>query len=90
MTNPTISLSAFRASATKLLDDIHRTGGSLVLTQNGAATAVVQDIETYEAQKKALLMLKLMAQGEADIRAGKLTSQDDAFDALDAELDAME
>ncbi len=86
MSEQIISLSQFRSSATQLLNDIHKSGTLLVLTQNGSATAVVQDIETYQAQKNALVMLKLLAQGEADVREGRVQSQEQVFADLEAEL----
>lgn len=86
MSERIISLSQFRTSATPLLSEIHDSGASLILTQNGSATAVVQDIATYEAQKNALILLKLLAHGEADIREGRTVSQDQVFADLEAEL----
>ena len=61
-------------------------GASLILTQNGSATAVVQDIETYNKHQQALLMLKLIAQGEADIENDRLHDQEEVFSQLEAEL----
>ena len=78
-TGPIISLSEFKARAAQLLDQINASGQEIVLTQNGSATAVVQDYASYHELKEALAMMKLMVQGEADIRAGRLAPQAQMF-----------
>ena len=78
-TGPVISLSEFKAKAAQLLDQINASGQEIVLTQNGSATAVVQDYASYHGLKEALVMMKLMVEGEADIRAGRLTPQAEVF-----------
>ena len=39
----------------------------------------VQDFDAHERQRNALLMLKLMVQGEADVQAGRTASQARVF-----------
>ncbi|MFD0723996.1 type II toxin-antitoxin system Phd/YefM family antitoxin [Lysobacter brunescens] len=86
MSDPIISLSDFKADASQWLKRLQDASESVVLTQNGRASAVVQSFESYQRQQQALLMLKLMAQGEADLRDGRLTPQAEAFDALRARI----
>jgi hypothetical protein len=38
----------------------------------------LQDVESYERQRRALLMLKLVAQGEADYAAGRTLTDTEA------------
>lgn len=86
MSDPIISLSDFKADASQWLKRLQDASESVVLTQNGRASAVVQSFESYQRQQQALLMLKLMAQGEADLRDGRVTQQADAFDMLRARI----
>jgi prevent-host-death family protein len=79
MTDPIISLSDFKSDASQWLKRLQEESEAVVLTQNGRASAVVQSYETFQRQQQALLMLKLLAQGEADIAAGHLIPQEDAF-----------
>ncbi len=58
----------------------------VVLTQRGAASAVVQDYESHQRLQDALLMLKLMVQGEIDISAGRTTPQDEVFRYIRGQL----
>jgi len=44
----------------------------LVITQNGEAKAVVQDVATYEETQETLALLKILALGNTEIEAGKV------------------
>ncbi len=81
-----VSLSEFKAKAAQMLDAIRTTDHDIVLTQNGAASAVVQDYESHQRLQAALAMMKLMAQGEADIKAGRATPQTRVFSAFKKRL----
>ncbi len=82
MSDPIISLSDFKSDASQWLKRLQEASDAVVLTQNGRASAVVQSYETYQRQQQALLMLKLLAQGEADIAAGRLIPQEEVFAKL--------
>jgi len=77
-----INLSEFKSDASRLLREIQGGSEPLVLTQNGKARAVVEDYDTHRRRQEALLLLKLMVQGETDVQYGKLTAQDKVFSAL--------
>ena len=59
---------------------------SASLTQHGTASAVVQDFQTHQRLQEALLMLKLMAQGEADIPAERTTARERVFADMRARM----
>ncbi len=86
MSDPIISLSDFKSDASQWLKRLQEDSGSVVLTQNGRASAVVQSYETFQRQQQALLMLKLLAQGEADIAAGRTIPQEDVFERMEKRL----
>lgn len=90
MSDPIISLSDFKADASQWIKRLQDASDAVVLTQNGRASAVVQSFESYQRQQQALLMLKLATQGEADIRAGRLTTQDAVFARLRERIAAGE
>lgn len=81
-----VSLSEFKARAAQMLAEMKAAEKQIILTQRGAASAVVQDFDAHERQRNALLMLKLMVQGEADIQAGRMVSQDRVFAEIRARL----
>ena len=83
-----VSLSEFKAKAAQMLREMKSSEQVVVLTQRGAASAVVQDYASHQRLQDALLMLKLMVQGEIDISAGRTTPQDDVFRNIKGQLTA--
>ena len=67
-------ISYFKANAAEIIRDLAEVREPMVITQNGEATAVIQDIASYEATQETLALLKLLAMGNADIEAGRTVS----------------
>ncbi len=86
MPTAVVSLSEFKARAAQMLAEMKAAEKEIVLTQRGAASAVVQDFEAHQRLQNALLMLKLMVQGEVDVQQGRTTSQNRVFAELKARL----
>ena len=55
------SISYLKANAADLIDEINRNQKTFVITQNGEAKVVVQDIKLYEKTQETLAILKLLA-----------------------------
>lgn len=83
-------ISYIKANAAEILEQVNETHRPIYVTQNGEARAVLLDTESYEKMKKALGLLKLLTQGESDIAAGKVLSQEDFFSGLDRDLDIIQ
>lgn len=49
---------------------------------------MLQDIESYEQTQRAIGLLKLVAQGEEDVRAGTTVPQDEMFGQVRRRLKA--
>lgn len=77
-----------KAKAADLLKQINETHRPVIITQNGEPKAVLQDPESYENMRNAIGILKLISQGEEDIRSGKTKSQEEVFQGIDAILKA--
>ena len=77
-------ISYLKAHAAKIIRDLAAQPGTLVITQNGQAKAVVQDIDTYEQTQESLAMLKLLAQSQRSVEAGKHKPLKKAFADLAA------
>lgn len=75
-----------KARIAAILQQINRTHRPLVITQNGQPMAVLQDAETYERTKAAIGLLKLISQGEADVRAGRTVRQERLFARIEGKL----
>ncbi len=66
------SITYLKSRAADLLSQINETGRPVIITQNGAPRGVLQDPAAYEAMKETIAMLKLVAMGEADVRARRV------------------
>ncbi|WIW90947.1 type II toxin-antitoxin system Phd/YefM family antitoxin (plasmid) [Sphingobium sp. V4] len=64
-------ISYLKANAAEVLLDLAERREPLVITQNGEAKAVIQDVATFEETQEALALLKLLAIGNQDIEAGR-------------------
>lgn len=79
-------ITYMKTHSAELVDLASKTGRPVVITQSGRASVVVQDIKSYERQRDALLLLKLLAQGVEDAEAGRVTEQDKMFARLERKL----
>lgn len=59
-----------------MLDTLRETSVPYVITQNGEAAAVLVDPVEYDRMLEAIEMLKLIRQGESEIRNGRVLSVD--------------
>ena len=65
-------ISYLKAHAAEIMRTLAAQGGPLVITQNGEAKAVVQDIRSYEQTQETLALLKILALGSRQIEAGQV------------------
>jgi len=77
-----------KSKAADILLQINETHRPVIITQNGEPRAVLQDPESYERMKSAIGLMKLLAQGEEDVRKGRTTDQDEMFGRLESKLRA--
>jgi prevent-host-death family protein len=54
----------------------------MVITQNGEAKAVIQDVKSYEETQETMALLKILALGNEQIKSGKVTVASDAIAKL--------
>jgi hypothetical protein len=62
----------------------------MVITQNGEPRGVLQDPESYDNMRKAIGLLKLMCQGEEEIKQGNAKAQDQVFTDIEKMLAQQE
>ena len=63
----------------ELVREVNEEGRTVTITQNGEAKVVVMDVDTYDRWRAAMALLKALAQGEADVEAGRTVKQVEAF-----------
>lgn len=65
-------ISYLKANAAEVLAHLAEQREPLVITQNGEAKAVLQDIASYEETQETLALLKILALGRQQEAAGKV------------------
>jgi prevent-host-death family protein len=63
-------ISYLKAHAAEIVRTMGEQGAPLVITQNGEAKVVLQDIESYEQTQETMALLKILALGNRQIEAG--------------------
>lgn len=69
-------ISYLKANSAEIIRELGDGAPPLIITQNGEAKAVLQDIADYEQMRETMALLKLLAMSEADIAAGRVRSVD--------------
>jgi prevent-host-death family protein len=72
-----------KSRAADLLKQINETRRPVIITQNGEPKAVLQDPKSFEDMRKAIGILKLISQGEEDIKKGKIKTQEEVFNNIE-------
>lgn len=67
-------ISYLKANAAEILTKLAEQRVPLVITQNGEAKAVLQDVASFEETQETLALLKLLALGTQDVDAGRVKS----------------
>ncbi|MQA89773.1 MAG: type II toxin-antitoxin system prevent-host-death family antitoxin [Gemmatimonas sp.] len=75
-------ISYLKSHAAEVLRTLRERREPLVITQNGEAKAVIQDLESYEETQETLALLKILAMGNRDIEEGRTSPVEDAVARL--------
>lgn len=71
-------VTVLKTRSAELIRRARESGQPVIITQNGRATAVLQDVESFQRQRHALLLLKAMVQGDQAYREGHAVSHSEA------------
>jgi prevent-host-death family protein len=72
-------ISYLKANAVQVLRNLAINQRPLLITQNGEAAAVLQDVQSFEKNQEMMALLKILALGNAQIEKGQVTSATKAF-----------
>ncbi len=82
-------ISYLKAHASELIREITTSQQTLVVTQNGEAKVVIQDIRSYERMQETLALLKILTRSKQNISRGQSKSVDASFNNLDKRITAF-
>jgi prevent-host-death family protein len=67
-------ISYLKANAAEVLHELDDSREPLIITQNGEAKAVIQDIKSFEEAQETLALLKILALGDRQIAENRVVS----------------
>ena len=65
-------ISYLKAHASEIVRNLSREREPLIITQNGEAKVVIQDVASYEQTQEMMALLKILALGNRQIEEGKV------------------
>lgn len=75
-------ISYLKAHAAEVLSHLTEEREPLIITQNGEAKVILQDIATFEETQETLALLKILALGNQDLAAARVKSAADVVARL--------
>lgn len=79
-------ISYLKERTAAVVKEITESRTPMIITQNGEATFVVQDIRSFEQMQQSMALLKILALGQRQIERGHFTDADGFFAELDKEV----
>jgi len=79
-------ISFLKSKTADVINSVNENRQPIIITQNGEAKAVIQDIKSYESLRNSISLLKLIIQGEEDIQNGNVIPQGEMFENLEKKL----
>ncbi len=83
-------ISHFKAHASEVVREIVATHNPVVITLNGEAKAIIQDIREYEKDRESLALLKILALSRKSANEGSVRPVDEAFASVRRQIEAIE
>lgn len=75
-------ISYLKANAAEVMNKLTESRSPLIITQNGEAKAVIQDIASYEQTQETMALLKILALGQQQVNEGHVTPVKDVVQRL--------
>jgi prevent-host-death family protein len=77
-------ISYLKANTAEILRRMAERREPIIVTQNGVAKAVIQDVASYEQTQETMALLKILALGNRQIEQGKVVPANVAIKRLRA------
>ncbi len=77
-------ISYLKAHAAEIIRNLSKVKEPLIITQNGEAKVILQDIESYEQTQETMALLKILALGNRQVEEGKVKPASEAIKSLRA------
>lgn len=75
-------VTTLKRQATKILAELHESKEPVLITEHGRPSAYLVDAQDYEMMQRRMKIMEGIARGEADIRAGRVYTNEEAKERL--------
>lgn len=72
-------ISYLKTHASEVIRDVAENQKTLLITHNGEAKVILQDVKVYEKTQESIALLKILAMSGKEIKKGKFKSMENAF-----------
>ncbi len=83
-------ISYLKGDANVILSELHSSHQPVIVTQDGQAKAVLQDIETYEDTQESIAILKMLSMSNQSKKLGNYKSVNTTFSDIRNQIDQSE
>lgn len=80
-------VSYFKNNMAEVLRRLNENQGTMIITQNGEAKAVIIDIQAYEELQETLAMLEMLAQGIKSVAEGRYRPADQVLEEFEERIE---
>ena len=77
-------ITYMKTHAADILATVSETHRPIVITHNGEGRMVIQDIESYQATKEAIILLKVAALGRRSVERGNIKAAAQALRSIES------
>jgi len=82
-------ISYLKTHASEVIRDVAKNRKTLIITQNGEAKVVLQDITVYEQTQESLALLKILALSSKSLNDGSVKPMEQTFRAIRKRIKAQ-
>lgn len=75
-------ISYLKAHTAEIVRSMSESTEPLIITQNGEAKVVMQDISSFEQSQETMALLKILALGSKQIEEGRTHAAEDVFQRI--------
>ncbi len=79
-------ISYFKAHASEVVRDVVDNNKTMIITQNGEAKIVLQDVHSYDQMQESLSFLKILALSNKSLKERKMKSAQQAFNDIRSKI----
>jgi len=82
-------ISYLKTHASEVVRDVSENQKTLIITHNGEAKVILQDVKVYEKTQESLALLKILALSGKEIKKGNYRPIEKSFEKVRSRIDSF-